>query len=178
MKKRAKKGHPPVEPLYSVEDAARAIRQFVSLNYDRPMQIADGVSLTFHDAGHILGSAQVLLDIKEEDGREVRYLFTGDVGRGGHAILRDPQPVQDVDVLHIESTYGNRLHGDRDMSIVEIAKSIMETAHRGGKIIIPALSGIVLSIVKIVRLMVAVTIFANRYFKIELIITFVRLRFS
>ena len=139
-KKRAKKGHPPVEPLYSVEDAARAIRQFVSLNYDRPMQIADGVSLTFHDAGHILGSAQVLLDIKEEDGREVRYLFTGDVGRGGHAILRDPQPVQDVDVLHIESTYGNRLHGDRDMSIVEIAKSIMETAHRGGKIIIPAFS--------------------------------------
>ena len=70
----------------------------------------------------------------------MRYLFTGDVGRGGHAILRDPQPVQDVDVLHIESTYGDRLHGDRDTSIVEIAKSIMETAHRGGKIIIPAFS--------------------------------------
>jgi len=138
-KKRAKKGEPPVEPLYSVEDAAQAVRQFVSLNYDRPMNIADGVKLTFSDAGHILGSAQVILDIKEGD-KEIRYLFTGDIGRGGHAILRDPEPVEGVDVLHIESTYGNRLHGDRDMSIVEIAKGIIETAHRGGKIIIPAFS--------------------------------------
>ena len=138
-KKRAKRGEPPVEPLYSVEDAAQAVRQFVSLNYDRPMNIADGVKLTFSDAGHILGSAQVILDIKEGD-KEIRYLFTGDIGRGGHAILRDPEPVEGVDVLHIESTYGNRLHGDRDMSIVEIAKGIIETAHRGGKIIIPAFS--------------------------------------
>ena len=138
-KKRAKKGEPPVEPLYSIEDAAQAVRQFVSLNYDRPMNIADGVKLTFSDAGHILGSAQVILDIKEGD-KEIRYLFTGDIGRGGHAILRDPEPVEGVDVLHIESTYGNRLHGDRDMSIVEIAKGIIETAHRGGKIIIPAFS--------------------------------------
>ena len=138
-KKRAKKGEPPVEPLYSIEDAAQAVRQFVSLNYDRPMNIADGVKLTFSDAGHILGSAQVILDIKE-GGKEIRYLFTGDIGRGGHAILRDPEPVEGVDVLHIESTYGNRLHGDRDMSIVEIAKGIIETAHRGGKIIIPAFS--------------------------------------
>ena len=138
-KKRAKKGEPPVEPLYSIEDAAQAVRQFVSLNYDRPMNIADGVKLTFSDAGHILGSAQVILDIKEGD-KEIRYLFTGDIGLGGHAILRDPEPVEGVDVLHIESTYGNRLHGDRDMSIVEIAKGIIETAHRGGKIIIPAFS--------------------------------------
>ena len=138
-KKRAKKGEPPVEPLYSIEDAAQAVRQFVSLNYDRPMNIADGVKLTFSDAGHILGSAQVILDIKEGD-KEIRYLFTGDIGRGGHAILRDPEPVEGVDVLHIESTYGNRLHGDRDISIVEIAKGIIETAHRGGKIIIPAFS--------------------------------------
>ena len=138
-KKRAKKGESPVEPLYSIEDAAQAVRQFVSLNYDRPMNIADGVKLTFSDAGHILGSAQVILDIKEGD-KEIRYLFTGDIGRGGHAILRDPEPVEGVDVLHIESTYGNRLHGDRDISIVEIAKGIIETAHRGGKIIIPAFS--------------------------------------
>ena len=139
-KKRAKRGEPPVEPLYTIEDAAVAIKQLVSLNYERPMQIAEGVNLTFRDAGHILGSAQVILDIREEDGKEFRYLFTGDVGRGDHAILRDPQPVDDVDVLHIESTYGNRLHGDRDNSIVEIAKGILETAHRGGKIIIPAFS--------------------------------------
>lgn len=139
-KKRAKRGEEPVEPLYTIEDAASAIKQLVSLNYDRPMLIAEGVKLTFRDAGHILGSAQVILDIREEDGKEFRYLFTGDIGRGGHAILRDPQMVEDVDVLHIESTYGNRLHGDRDNSIVEIAKGIIETAHRGGKIIIPAFS--------------------------------------
>ena len=138
-RKRAKKNLPPVEALYSVEDAERAGRQFVSLNYDRPMLIADGVTLSFHDAGHILGSAQVVLDVREND-KEYRYLFTGDVGRGGHAILRDPVPVENVDVLHIESTYGNRLHGDRDLSVVEIAKAIRETAHRGGKIIIPAFS--------------------------------------
>ena len=136
-RKRAKKNLPPVEALYSVEDAERAGRQFVSLNYERPMLIADGVTLSFHDAGHILGSAQVVLDIRE-DGKEYRYLFTGDVGRGGHAILRDPVPVENVNVLHIESTYGNRLHGDRDMSVVEIAKAIRETSHRGGKIIIPS----------------------------------------
>ncbi len=139
-KKRAKRGEEPVEPLYTIEDAARANKQLASRSYERPMRIAEGVNLTFRDAGHILGSAQVILDIREEDGKEFRYLFTGDVGRGDHAILRDPQTVDDVDVLHIESTYGNRLHGDRDNSIVEIAKGIIETAHRGGKIIIPAFS--------------------------------------
>ena len=138
-KKRAKLGKPPVEPPYTVEDSDKTVRQFVSLNYDRPMLIGEGITLTFRDAGHILGSAQVILDIKDGS-KEYRYLFTGDIGRGGHAILRDPQPAEDVDVLHIESTYGNRLHGDRDNSIVEIAKSILKTAHRGGKIIIPAFS--------------------------------------
>ena len=139
-KKRAKKGDPPVEALYTVEDAAQVTKQLVSINYHRPMHIADGVKLTFYDAGHILGSAQVVLDIRQDDGREYRYLFTGDVGRGGHAILRDPEPVENVDILHIESTYGNRLHGDRDNSIVEIAKGILKTFHRGGKVIIPAFS--------------------------------------
>ena len=139
-KKRAKRGEPPVEALYTVEDAAQVTKQLVSMNYHRPMHIADGVKLTFYDAGHILGSAQVVLDIRQDDGQEYRYLFTGDVGRGGHAILRDPEPVENVDILHIESTYGNRLHGDRDNSIVEIAKGILKTVHRGGKVIIPAFS--------------------------------------
>ena len=108
-KKHKKKGLPPVEPLYTPEDAERAVRQFVALGYDRPIPVADGVTLTFRDAGHILGSAQVILDI-EEDGNKRRLLFSGDIGRGDHAILRDPQPVEDVDVLLVESTYGNRDH--------------------------------------------------------------------
>ena len=138
-RKREKRGKPPVEPLYRVADADKASKQFVSLNYDRPMVIGDGVTLTFKDAGHILGSAQVVLDIREND-REFRYLFTGDIGRGDHAILRNPATVENVDYLHIESTYGNRLHGEHVGATVEICKHIRETIHRKGKVIIPAFS--------------------------------------
>ena len=76
-KRRAKKGLPPVEPLYSASDAEKAVRQFVTLGYDRPMPTCDGVTVTFRDAGHILGSAQVVLDVNE-GGRKFRYLFSGD----------------------------------------------------------------------------------------------------
>ena len=110
-RQRAKEGLPPVEPLYSVEDAERATRQFVAINYQRRMSVAAGVTLEFRDAGHILGSAQVILDIREGD-RNYRYLFSGDIGRPGQEILRDPQPVEGVDFLQIESTYGNREHED------------------------------------------------------------------
>src|SRR5262245_25754430 len=91
-RKRAKQGRPPVEPLYTATDAEKAVRQFVSINYERPIVVTDGVTVTFRDAGHILGSAQVILDIREE-ARRFRYLFSGDVGRGDDDILRDPQPV-------------------------------------------------------------------------------------
>ena len=91
-KKRARTGLPPVEPLYTAGDAEQAVRQFVSLNYDRPFPVIDGVTVTFRDAGHILGSAQVILDIRES-GREYRLLFSGDIGRGDDDILRDPQAI-------------------------------------------------------------------------------------
>jgi metallo-beta-lactamase family protein len=138
-KRRAKKGLPAVEPLYRRGDAEKAIRQFVAIDYDRPIQIMDGVKLTFCDAGHILGSAQVVLDIQEE-GRSFRYLFSGDIGRGGHEILRDPQPVENVDFLQIESTYGNRLHGDRTNSRESMAEAVRSAVERKGKVIIPAFS--------------------------------------
>ncbi|MEW6303476.1 MAG: MBL fold metallo-hydrolase [Verrucomicrobiota bacterium] len=138
-KKRAKRNLPPVEPLYSPVDAEKAVRQFVTFNYDRPMPILDGVTLTFKDAGHILGSAQVVLDIRE-NGRQFRYLFSGDVGRGGDDILRDPQPVENVDVLQIESTYGNREHTGKKGCYDELAQLVKETVERGGKVIIPAFS--------------------------------------
>lgn len=134
---RAKKGLPPVEPLYSAEDAQRAIQQFVTFNYDRPMPIAKGVILTFRDAGHILGSAQVVLDI-EEGGREFRFLFSGDVGRGNDEILRDPAPVQNVGFLQVEATYGGRDHSLKSDSVQELTRLINETVARSGKIIIPA----------------------------------------
>jgi metallo-beta-lactamase family protein len=138
-KKRAKQGLPPVEPLYSVNDAEKAVRQFVSLNYDRPILIADGVKATFRDAGHILGSAQVILDIRE-NGRAFRFLFSGDVGRGGDEILRDPQPVDDVDCLMVESTYGARQHVSKPGASDRVGQLVRDTLAQKGKVIIPSFS--------------------------------------
>ena len=138
-KQRAKKGLPPVEPLYSAEDAEKAVRQFISLNYDRPIIVADGVTATFRDAGHILGSAQVALDIRE-GGRKFRYLFSGDIGRGDDDILRDPAPVENVDFLQIESTYGDRVHGAKAVGKDEVLRLVAPVLQSGGKVIIPSFS--------------------------------------
>jgi metallo-beta-lactamase family protein len=136
-KKRAKQGLPPVEPLYKVTDADKAVRQFVAINYDRPFPVLDGVTVTFRDAGHILGSAQVVLDV-QEGGRKFRYLFSGDVGRGDDDILRDPQPVENVDFLQVESTYGARVHSPKVSANEEVGRIVREVIERGGKIIIPS----------------------------------------
>jgi len=138
-KKRAKQNLPAVEPLYTATDAEQAMRQFVSVNYDRPMLVADGVTVTFRDAGHILGSAQVILDIRE-GGRAFRYLFSGDIGRGDDDILRDPQPVSEVDYLQIEATYGGRVHSAKANAKEDVGRLIRETVQRKGKVIIPAFS--------------------------------------
>jgi metallo-beta-lactamase family protein len=138
-KQRAKKGLPPVGPLYSGEDAEKAVRQFISLNYDRPILVADGVTVTFRDAGHILGSAQVVLDIRE-GGRKFRYLFSGDIGRGDDDILRDPAPVENVDFLQVESTYGGRLHGAKAVGKDEVLRLVAPVLQRGGKVIVPSFS--------------------------------------
>ncbi|HTI70307.1 MAG TPA: MBL fold metallo-hydrolase, partial [Candidatus Limnocylindria bacterium] len=98
-----------------------------------------GVAVTFRDAGHILGSAQVVLDI-EEEGRRFRYLFSGDVGRPHQEILRDVEPVDGVDFLQIESTYGDRDHEKAPDAKDEICRLVRETVARGGKVIIPAFS--------------------------------------
>jgi metallo-beta-lactamase family protein len=138
-RRRAKKGLPPVEPLYSAEDAEKALRQFVSVNYHRPIRVTDGLTVTFVDAGHILGSAQVILDV-EEGGSRFRYLFSGDVGRGGDVILRDPELVDNVDFLQVESTYGGRDHATRDGANDQIATLCKATFTMQGKVIIPAFS--------------------------------------
>ena len=138
-KKRAKQKLPPVEPLYSEADAEQALQQFVAFNYDRPFPVLDGVTVTFRDAGHILGSAQVVLDVRE-GGRQFRYLFSGDVGRGNDEILRDPEPVENVDYLQIESTYGGREHSVRTDADETVGRLVLETLKQNGKVIIPAFS--------------------------------------
>lgn len=139
-KKHQKEGLPPVEPLYKKEDSERCLRQFVTMDYERPMPIADGVTLTFYDAGHILGAAQVLLEVidKDDSGKKKRFLFSGDVGRGGNEILRDPAAVPDVDFVLMESTYGGREHELPTGSTDEFGEILNEAVKRGGKILIPA----------------------------------------
>jgi metallo-beta-lactamase family protein len=101
--------------------------------------VANGVKVTFRDAGHILGSAQVVFDVAE-NGRSFRFLFSGDLGRGNDDILRDPVSVEDVDILQIESTYGGREHTERIRAKEQIGQLVCETLEHNGKVIIPAFS--------------------------------------
>jgi len=132
-----RKGKPPVTPIYTVADALKSLPHFVGLNYNRPMQIGPGITLRFRDAGHILGSAFVVLDI-EEEGRTNRLMFTGDVGRKHLPILRNPEVVENVDYLIIESTYGNREHETPDKAQQTLERVVNETYRDNGKVIIPA----------------------------------------
>ena len=136
---RAKKHQPPVEPLYRLPDAEHAVNQLVGHGYEKTFSPVAGVSVTFRDAGHILGSAQVILDV-QENGRKFRWLFSGDVGRGGDELLRDPLPVENVDYLQIESTYANREHAVRIDADAIVGRLVGETLAQRGKVIIPAFS--------------------------------------
>ncbi|HSW39010.1 MAG TPA: MBL fold metallo-hydrolase, partial [Acidobacteriota bacterium] len=103
--------HKPALPLFTTEDAERAIRRFQALPYDEVMTISEDTEVRFRDAGHILGSAIVETAVKHNGGgRPVRIVFSGDLGRYDTLILRDPSPVDEADYLIIESTYGSRLH--------------------------------------------------------------------
>ncbi len=138
-KKRKKKDLPPVEPLYSEIDAERCMRQFINVGYERPILVARGVTLQFLDAGHILGSAQILLEVTDEtDGKTKRFLFSGDVGRGENDILRDPVTASNIDHVLMESTYGGREHELGTKADDRIASILNRAIEKGGKVIIPA----------------------------------------
>jgi metallo-beta-lactamase family protein len=138
-KKRARQGLPPVEPLYTVEDATNSLRYFITVGYGRRLPVAPGVTLTFRDAGHILGSAITVLDI-EENGATSRLVFTGDLGRSETPILKDPEPVEGADYLITESTYGSRVHDTFETSNEVLRDVIFDTYRQGGKVIVPAFS--------------------------------------
>ncbi len=129
-----------VDPLYDEDDVLRVLEQMVGVPYHRKMAIAPGVELTFFDAGHVLGSAITVLDIDGDgdDGVGRRLVFTGDLGRAGMPILRDPECPPDADVLVMESTYGDRLHAPIGDSTGKLAEVISRVTARGGKVIIPS----------------------------------------
>ena len=126
-----------IEPLYTTLDALNSLEFFGRpANYDRSIQIAPGIHATFIDAGHILGSASIFLEL-EEDGNRHRLLFSGDLGYSDRAILRDPASPPEVDTVVMETTYGDRLHKQLAPSIDELYDVINETIGRGGNVIIP-----------------------------------------
>jgi metallo-beta-lactamase family protein len=134
------KGLPFIKPLYTVHDVTTTLRLFQTVEYGRPLEILPGIRLTFRDAGHILGSATVTLDIADgKDEKKVTTLaFTGDLGRNGAAVVRDPEIFSPADVLITESTYGGRHHGPMIQAKEKLARIVNETARRGGLLIIPA----------------------------------------
>lgn len=138
-KKLRKQNLPLLKPMYEMKDTLASMKQFVGLGYERPFHILPGVKLTFYDAGHILGSAMVALDIEDQEtGRDVRLVFSGDIGRPGRPILNDPTMLDAADVLIVESTYGNRVHPELESASKQLEKIVNETCKRGGKLIVPA----------------------------------------
>ncbi|MDJ0926566.1 MAG: MBL fold metallo-hydrolase [Gammaproteobacteria bacterium] len=136
-RKRARKGLKPIEPLYTAADAEQACKQFERLRYGEPREVAEGVTVRFHDAGHIMGSCVVELNIREK-GSEKTLVFSGDLGQYDTPILRDPDTIPAADLVVMESTYGDRFHRDRQHTIDELAEIISTASHQHGNILIPA----------------------------------------
>ncbi len=138
-KKREKQNLPLLAPIYDLADAVESLKNFVGIGYERPFLVLPGVTVTFYDAGHILGSAITVLDIEDqEQKRDVRLVFSGDLGRPDRPILRDPTFIDEADVLLVESTYGNRLHEAQEDGSRKLERIVNETYKRGGKLIVPA----------------------------------------
>jgi len=126
-----------VEPLYGMRHAVRTMELMVGVPYNKPFDVVPGVQGTYVDAGHILGSASVILDCTEK-GVTKRLVFSGDIGRSGLAIIRDPVNPAGADAVIMESTYGNRDHESVDGARAHLAEVIRNTAARGGRVLIPA----------------------------------------
>ncbi len=136
-KKKRKHGEPMIEPLYTKVDAEEVIPLFVEKGYDQPFEPVSGVTAKFVDAGHILGSAAVVLDI-DERGKKTRVWFSGDIGRFKLPLLRDPVLPDQPDYVLMECTYGDKTHLDPETAYTEFRDVVKRTVQRGGKIVVPA----------------------------------------
>lgn len=141
-KKRARKNLPPFHPLYKMEDAQNVLKNFKTVSYRRKFYVEgmnEKICVEYFDAGHILGAAMMVLEI-EEGGRKFKFAFSGDIGRPGLPILKDPEFIGNVDFIISESTYGGRVHDKTNMMDDQLGAVIKESLTRGGKVIIPAFS--------------------------------------
>lgn len=132
-----RRGEANTGPLYTLDDALHAMDFFAEpVAYDREFAVADGICATFRDAGHILGSASILLQL-DLDGRSCSMVFSGDLGNPGRPILRDPEPAPAADYVVMETTYGDRPHRALPDSVDELYRAVKQTIGRGGNVIIP-----------------------------------------
>jgi len=136
-KKRSRRGEPPIEPLYTQKDAAEAIDRYYPVKYGDAFSPVPGVTAAFFDAGHILGSAGMRLDIEERGNRKSLW-FSGDIGRAALPIIGDPVYPSDVDYLLMECTYGDMEHFTVEQAFESFKQVVKKTFARGGKVIIPA----------------------------------------
>lgn len=136
-RKRIRAGKPPVEPLYTYQDAVDSLQLFRKVSYGEILKINDEIRVRFNDAGHILGSAIIEMWITEK-GEETKIVFSGDLGNRDIPILKDPSIIESADYLVIESTYGNRLHNQRADKAEYFLDLINNTIEKGGNVVIPS----------------------------------------
>ncbi len=137
LNRKRTRDEPKVEPLFDGRDVFRTLTKLQAVKYGTPFHVTKGIEATFVDAGHLIGSAMVALRLETAAG-ERRLTFTGDVGRIGLPILRDPEPVPPCDLLISESTYGGHTHEPVDETADKLGEVVKRTAERGGRVIIPA----------------------------------------
>lgn len=136
-RKASRAGFEKYEPIYTIVDAAEALKNFESYGYNKPVQIFDGITIEFIDAGHLLGSSSIHITI-QESGETKTLLFSGDLGNIERPLIRDPQMPKQADYVIIESTYGDRIHGERPDYISQLTEILRETFVKGGNLVIPS----------------------------------------
>ena len=138
-RKARRSGDALYEPIYGMEDADAAIKLLAPCDYNQKITLCEGIEIRFQDIGHLLGSASIEVWITE-DGVTKKIVFSGDVGNTDQPIIKDPTPVKEADYVVIESTYGDRTHGDeRPDYVSEFTRILRETFARGGNVVIPLL---------------------------------------
>ena len=137
-RKRQRAGEDLYEPLYTIEDAQRIMKRFVTFEYNQIISVCDGIKIRFIDVGHLLGSASIEVWIEEEDVSK-KLVFSGDIGNLNQPLIRDPQYITEADYVVMESTYGDRFHSEeRPDYIKELSGILQETFDRGGNVVIPS----------------------------------------
>ena len=137
--RRQRMGLPPRTPLYKLEDVKQSFKYFHKIRYNHPYKLSNNMRMVLRDAGHILGSAIIELFVTDQ-GKTKKIVFSGDLGQGGTPIVNDPAIIEEADYVLLETTYGNRRHGEVSTREQLLSKAVTETYQRGGKLMIPSFS--------------------------------------